>query len=305
MIFLRSKYLLFFLITICISLFSCATLFTGIKNKVVIDSFPQDAEVKINGMTMGRTPVKVNLTRTIFKKKKVQLSKEGFKSEEYTLKRKFNAVALLSNIYIPIDFLTGAAVIYSPKYYNTQLTQIDSSHWKGYNLEDGNKCHIWNKNIRLTWDFFQGDTKNLTTDKFLKTGAATSSWFNCSYVYNDSLLELYSYSIFSTHHSWVKEKSRYALNHEQKHFDISELYSRKFKKKLMECTFTPTNIDSTITAVYKEYEEKLLSAQIKYDTETGHSINTAMQETWDTMIEKELEKTNNFEKAYYQINLKK
>lgn len=300
------RYILFFALNILF--ISCATIFTGTHAKIIIDSFPQDALVKINGESVGNTPVQVKVSRALFRKEIMEVSKEGYVAQRYNLKRIFNPLSALDLMFfpgIPIDVLTGAVSTFTPIYNNLPLSTPDSSDWNKYINEFDGTIHVWNKKIRLSWDFFQGNPKKLTTDKILKTGAVTYSSFLCYYNYNDSAVNLNAFAVFYPKKSWVIYKHKTGLNHEQGHFDISEIYSRKFKRKLMECSFTKNNIDSVIKNIDNDYNKKLIEAQTKYDNETGHGINEESQNTWNEMIRNELNENTNFEKPFYQIQLHK
>lgn len=290
----------------CFSFYSCATLFTGTKDKITIDSFPQGATVKVNDNYVGETPLQLKVKRTVFHKQIVGLSKDGFQPLNYHLTRELNLASLLSQVYIPIDVLTGAVILYEPRYYNSRLIPADSSGQNGSNVFNGGKdLHIWNNKVRLNWDFFRGKPEKHSTDKFLKTGAVCSSYITYSYSNHDSTVTLSSFAVFNTIRSWVKFRSKDVLNHEQRHFDLTEIYSRKFKKKLLTYDYSGKNFENIIKSVYNEYKEKLSQVQHNYDEETGHGINKANQEAWDIMIDRELKETSEFSNPSFRIDLRK
>lgn len=63
---------------------SCATLLTGSKQKVSIDSNPQGADIIIDGKKLGVTPAKVKVDKEfnalLEGGKEINLEKEGFKN---------------------------------------------------------------------------------------------------------------------------------------------------------------------------------------------------------------------------------
>lgn len=299
-----SKYIFGFIVFCVLS--SCATIFTGIKNDIIIDSFPQNATVKINGVNVGETPLKISVTRTIFKKKNIEISKENFITTKFHLTRELNYVTFIGTIYFPIDFLTGAAVYYYPKFYNIRLASADTSIWNEAKINNSESYHVWNKKMPITWDFFRGYAEYITTDGTMQTTAVTSSWFTYAYSVSNNVMNLYSFSIFDTQKSWVKKRSKSTLMHERAHFDISEIYSRKFKRKLLEYNWSENeNINDIVQKIYNEYQNKLFDTQNKYDTETAHGMNKEMQKTWEKKIEEELITSMDMEKPFYKINLKK
>lgn len=297
--FLKNSFLFYLAVALLLS--SCATIFYGVKSTIFIDSFPQDAVVKLNGVESGVTPVVIEIKKTVFKKTQVEIAKSGFITQNYLLKKKFNPASLFSQVFIPIDILTGAVITYPINYYNSRLVPNDTTQYTEYVFTQGADYHIWNKKEKLNWNLFNGETEDDVTDKFLKTGGVTCSWPAYLYSYNDSIINLYAFAIFDTKRSWVLSRTKTALNHEQRHFDITEIYSRKFKKKLLEADFSTQNTDTVIRTVYTFYKNKLSETQQRYDTETNHSINTAAQETWNVFIDKELKETATFEKPFIVI----
>ncbi len=57
----------------------CATFEEGVRQEVLVVSFPSGAEVILNGESVGRTPLKLNLPRMT--NHEVRLEKEGYKPE--------------------------------------------------------------------------------------------------------------------------------------------------------------------------------------------------------------------------------
>jgi len=97
----------------CISLFfllvSCSTILTGTKSEIFIDSEPGNAEVRIAGLSIGKTPVRFRLEKSF--DGVVTIQKEGFEKSFFTIPKSFNAVSVLNTIFIYawiIDIATGS-----------------------------------------------------------------------------------------------------------------------------------------------------------------------------------------------------
>lgn len=95
------KFLLFFWII----LFSgCATLITGSQQTLEVRSKPEGAEVKKDGLSLGKTPcsVVVNPKENF----KITIEKEGFQSASLDMKRKriLGEFCLSSGIYCGSDY---------------------------------------------------------------------------------------------------------------------------------------------------------------------------------------------------------
>jgi len=89
---------------------------------------------------------------------------------------------------------------------------------------------------------------------------------------------------------WVRDRSKddYALNHEQRHFDIAKIVGEHFKQKIAAMKLPPDNYDGEINVEYLETLRELHRMQTQYDSETHHGANHTAQEEWNGKIDKEL-----------------
>jgi len=95
-------------------------------------------------------------------------------------------------------------------------------------------------------------------------------------------------------------KSKYVLKHEQVHFDISELFTRKIRKELIE--YYRRTYDININFSYKIYDDYLIKYhdfEKKYDFETKHGQIIEKQIEWNNKIKKELEKYKDYTSKKY------
>jgi predicted secreted Zn-dependent protease len=97
--------------------------------------------------------------------------------------------------------------------------------------------------------------------------------------------------VFYPHKSWTKVKTNHILAHEQGHFDISQLFTRKLYKELKAYKFRPETVDRDVQAIYQRITQEQAAYQNLYDKETNYSRNAAGQESWLQRIEKELTET--------------
>ncbi|MDF2432704.1 MAG: hypothetical protein JWP44_2335 [Mucilaginibacter sp.] len=89
---------------------------------------------------------------------------------------------------------------------------------------------------------------------------------------------------------WVKRgsESDYALNHEQRHFDIVKLVAEHFKQKIKAQNLPVSNFEGPINEEYLETYREMDRLQKLYDSETMHGINHPAQQRWNEKIDKEL-----------------
>ncbi|MCD6494982.1 DUF922 domain-containing protein, partial [Candidatus Bipolaricaulota bacterium] len=87
-------------------------------------------------------------------------------------------------------------------------------------------------------------------------------------------------------------KSADVLMHEQRHFDLNEVYARKLEILLTRPRVTGATTDEVRTALRKEINATAsavldMTAQMQslYDDETVHGTNAAMQASWAARID--------------------
>ncbi len=90
--------------------------------------------------------------------------------------------------------------------------------------------------------------------------------------------------------SWVRPigHNDYALNHEQRHFDIARLAMEDFIRRLNPDSLSLNDYNSNIQYQYIEMYRALGLRQQQYDNETGHGINQSIQGLWNAKIDAEL-----------------
>jgi len=94
--------------------------------------------------------------------------------------------------------------------------------------------------------------------------------------------------------SWAatQGKSADVLNHEQRHFDLNEVYARKLAARLAAPHVTGATTDEVRTALKKEINttasavlDMASQMQSRYDDETAHGMNAAGQASWAAKID--------------------
>lgn len=162
-----------------------------------------------------------------------------------------------------------------------------------YNVEDAGvyeKEIYWSKDRKLNWS----DFKNNTPPHGYVANALTMCGISFQFQARTGLLGGYKCvvkTIFYTEKSWVSNdsisKQVEVLNHEQKHFDLCEVYARKIYKEITEAKISAYNTEEAnriFQKLYAEYEDR----QYQYDEETQQSTNNEAQEKWNRIISEEL-----------------
>ncbi len=146
----------------------------------------------------------------------------------------------------------------------------------------------WSENQKLTWQDFKGEP--VPSASFV---ASTNSGLSFQYSYTtkgDDVSVKYSVSsFFDPNSSWYKPSkvNDHILNHEQAHFDISELHARKLRKNLDGKQFSK-KAKSEVEAIYNQVEQQRRAMQTKFDAETDHSRNEEKELQWQKFIVKKL-----------------
>lgn len=163
-----------------------------------------------------------------------------------------------------------------------------SSIYAQSNKKEGNEI-LWSVDRPLTWADFKGPVNK--TNKHQAAMIATGVFMELeSNDDNDSLIVVVK-AIAYKRDSW-KDKSAvsdYLLNHEQLHFNITELYARMLRKEIGNLSLFGNKLINEINKLYKNNMKKLRIRQNLYDSETNHSLDQEQQSHWNQMISDELE----------------
>ena len=142
----------------------------------------------------------------------------------------------------------------------------------------------------LTWDNFKGKPNTSSPYKAL---TETTITIDIKTKGDEAIITIQDF--FDENLSWTKEKNNTALlGHEQTHFNINEVWTRKLRQKLNGKTYPVKSFQKELNAMHSEIHKESKAMQIEYDKETEHSVNEANQEKWNKKIRNELEKLSAF-----------
>ncbi len=90
---------------------------------------------------------------------------------------------------------------------------------------------------------------------------------------------------FNKNESYITKNGRtaYILHHEQKHFDITYIYAKKFVNELQKQSILTNEI---VDSIYEKILSEKDKVQSQYDNETNYSENKELQAVWDLKIDK-------------------
>lgn len=176
------------------------------------------------------------------------------------------------------------------KYVCLVLFLISNCFW-GQKVE-------WQEGKKLVWDNFKSKINN-------QRGKDIVAYTHCGWVYSvvkssnpKGSAKINVETVFNEDKSW-KDTERindYVLNHEQKHFDIAEIYARKIRKEVDGKIKTSGDYDRYFQTIYNRILKDYKNFQALYDGVTEHGMNKEKQEEYNTLISKELEQLKNYQK---------
>jgi len=82
---------------------------------------------------------------------------------------------------------------------------------------------------------------------------------------------------------WVQRggADAYALNHEQRHFDLLQIAAYDFRKVLLKYKFPLINYEGDLSVLYLDAWRHMTNIEDAYDRETKHGILSGEQERWN------------------------
>ncbi len=147
----------------------------------------------------------------------------------------------------------------------------------------------WNENRKLTWNDFKARAHGGEPEDV----ALTTYQIGYSYKIMGSRIEVDVYCHFIKNQSWVKPEGRndYVLLHEQKHFDLAEIYARKLKAAFREYAkngMSRRYVERDMERIYNEIWDECSEMQERYDHQTRHGLNKKQQAEWNEKIKEAL-----------------
>jgi hypothetical protein len=177
-------------------LVSCATLFSDSSDKITFTSEPSDAQVYLNGVQIGKTPLTYEVDRATFQQSEIVIKKDGYESKNFMLGRTL-ATASIFNLTSWLSWLTDATsgnmIEYSPRAYFIDLRKVSKAQ-----AEIKRAYFVMINHKALLNDFGRGQGEYL--DGFLKLSELTpakqdkmkshlvnNSWTYFQYVYPNDI----------------------------------------------------------------------------------------------------------------------
>ncbi|MCM4168829.1 hypothetical protein KCTC52924_02524 [Arenibacter antarcticus] len=152
----------------------------------------------------------------------------------------------------------------------------------GFGQQEGGV--LWQQGNRLKWSDFKGKP-SLTSNAAAVTASGITYSFSSLNKNGKIEVDFKVDAHFYPENSWVRSTTPNTaiLNHEQLHFDITEIYTRKLRREFAKATFTK-NTKSEVRGIYRQILKELSNYQNRYDKETNFSRNQEKQMEWNKRI---------------------
>ena len=166
----------------------------------------------------------------------------------------------------------------------------------------------WEAERPLRWSDFRGSVPRNTDEANVAATAASLGW-TYAYEFERSgggciyrITNVQAAATFHSENSWVKPgfETAEVLEHEQGHFDITEIYRRTFETRTRELVGTTgacqgrtskrastriaREISARIEPIYDALWAEHNQRQADYDLATGHGMFAAAQQDWTRRI---------------------
>jgi len=147
----------------------------------------------------------------------------------------------------------------------------------------------WTPYYKLKWEDFQGRPDSASSYK-----AVTIADIFSTLSYNNSTFNLKATCSFYKKKSWALGTGQNLLSHEQGHFNIAELFTRKLRMAFKEYKFNPKTIEADYNNIFSRIKAERAKMDASYDHETNLSRNKSKQVAWNKKIEAELKKLEKY-----------
>ncbi|MEO7312107.1 MAG: hypothetical protein ABIX01_17015 [Chitinophagaceae bacterium] len=143
----------------------------------------------------------------------------------------------------------------------------------------------WSSKTKLQWANFLGRAD--TNSRYTST---TVAGINYTVRHNSKTFSFAVTAVFYKNKSWAKSgNSDYLLQHEQAHFDLTEIYARKLRLAFRNYIFSnPATLEKDLDRIAEGIRKERNKVNRQYDVETNSSVNTRKQFYWFNKIANEL-----------------
>jgi hypothetical protein len=160
----------------------------------------------------------------------------------------------------------------------------------------------WDERNQLAWSDFK-EVGTLRGNEVAHVNTGTEIHL-ISYKNNSAKYQIRAFICKSNTLVKKGKQNPHLLNHEQVHFDIRELYTRKLRKVFATQVFKEDSFENAFNQITTLKYKECIDYQELYDSETNHSKNKEKQEEWNKRIAKELEELEAYSNPVVHVTIR-
>lgn len=170
-----------------------------------------------------------------------------------------------------------------------QLSQGEAPNNNNNNSEAPTPAFAWSADRKLNWQDFKGLAPSGNQQHVAAITACGIGYYTNSVAAHERP-QITVYNSFYIHDSWVRHEAAddRVLQHEQGHFDLCEIYTRKLRQEIANAHITGANMKSELARIYARVTNDYEARQQAYEAETSHGTVAAAQQRWSMQISAEL-----------------
>ncbi len=151
----------------------------------------------------------------------------------------------------------------------------------------------WSPDRKLNWDDFSGRVYRTQGEEEAVAVTYCGFGFETNTVTVSNKVQIMVHNSFRKDVSWVipSERTPEVLEHEQGHFDLCEIYTRKLRERFNDLNVTVYNLNSVLAEAYHEVGDEYKARQQEYEEQTQNGQNRLAQKRWERIIKQELGET--------------
>lgn len=157
----------------------------------------------------------------------------------------------------------------------------------------------WSDDYDLVWTDFEE-----IPERYSEHAAFSVVGYESKFNMNNQRYQANIRTYFSKNESWSKSWVSVLLLHEQGHFDLAELYARKFRKRVFNAMEMEDISVSKFLQMNDEAMAQLEKAQSEYDKATNYSMDYRAQLQWAEQIKEQLKELEAFAKPEIIVSRK-
>lgn len=176
---------------------------------------------------------------------------------------------------------------------------ITATLYKADNPRSYETGFSWTPERRLNWNDFKGPVQGYSSDNVAAATFCSIGFETNTLSSTNNKLKVNVFNTFYTTRSWGREgeKDDRLLAHEQGHFDLCELYTRKLRERMSGVNVNVNTLSSTLKGIYNQLQKEYQDRQELYEEQTDHGLITAEQMRWQNAIAQELKETDNWKES--------